>query len=471
MSAVAPIAPVNRSPHAALIAAARSLADLRGSAALLSHVAELSAPPDPMAFLAAATSAIGHGALWSQPRTGLTLVGAGAALEIRADGPGRFDAAGTAARDIAAQLVTSGSPAAFPILGGFAFDTGSNDGEGWSGFPDALLVIPRVTLQICGARALLRTTLDVPPGAGEDDVAAELDEALELSQRWIESPLAVRDLPEICARSSVPAREDWERSVVDAISAIERGWLDKVVLAREERLFARAAFDPIATLHRLRQRDDRATLFAMQTPGGWFLGATPERLVSLRGRRVEATCLAGSIAIDRDEAERERLARRLLASAKDREEHEIVVRSTVAALGEVCEEVVRLAGTPRVVAARSVQHLETPLAGKLTGAGHILDLVARLHPTPAVGGFPRREALSLIRELETFARGWYAGPFGWMDLDGGGEFAVAIRSALLSGCVASLFGGCGIVHDSLPAAEFAETELKMRPMLTALGAV
>jgi isochorismate synthase len=468
MSAVAPITSIRLSPHATRIAAARRLADLRGSAALLSHVLELPAPPDPLTFLAAATSAAGHGALWSQPRTGLTFAGAGAALEIRADGPGRFGVATAAVRDIAARLVASGAQAAFPILGGFAFAAG--DGAGWTGFPDALLVIPRVALQICGPRALLRITLSVPPESREDDIALELDAALERSQQWIESSLAVGDLPEIAASSSVPAREDWERSVAVAIEAIERGRLDKVVLAREERLFTRDAFDPVATLHRLRQRDDRATLFAMQTPGGWFLGATPERLVSLRGGRVEATCLAGSIAIGRDEAERERLARQLLSSAKDREEHEIVVRSTMAALEQVCDEVVRLAGTPRVVAARSVQHLETPLSGRLTSAGHILDLVARLHPTPAVGGFPRREALSLIHELESFARGWYAGPFGWLDLDGGGEFAVAIRSALLCGGRASVFGGCGIVHDSQPAAEFAETELKMRPMLTALGA-
>ena len=186
MSAVAPIAPVNRWPLAALIAAALRLADLRGSAALLSHVVELPAPPDPLAFLAAATAATGHGALWSQPRSGFTLAGAGAAFEIRADGRGRFDVAGVAARDIATRLVASGVPAAFPILGGFAFAAGGN-GD-WPGFPDALLVIPRVALQMRGARALLRTTLSVPPGSREDDVASELDATLELSRQWIESP-------------------------------------------------------------------------------------------------------------------------------------------------------------------------------------------------------------------------------------------------------------------------------------------
>ena len=130
----------------------------------------------------------------------------------------------------------------------------------------------------------------------------------------------------------------------------------------------------------------------------------------------------------------------------------------------------RLPGTPRVAMARSVQHLETPVSGRLSTAGHVVDVVERLHPTPAVGGYPRDRALALIRELERFDRGWYAGPFGWIDIDGSGEFAVAIRSGLVSGCRASVFAGCGIVAGSVPAEEFAESRLKMRPMLAALGA-
>jgi isochorismate synthase EntC len=168
-------------------------------------------------------------------------------------------------------------------------------------------------------------------------------------------------------------------------------------------------------------------------------------------------------------AERDALAGQLLASDKDRREHEIVVSSTMQALAEVCAEVFRLPGTPRVVPARSVQHLETPLRARLSRAGTVLDLVERLHPTPAVGGFPRDAALALLRELEEIERGWYAGPVGWTDLDGEGEFAVAIRSALLTGSRASLFAGCGIVADSNPAAEFAETRLKLLPMMSALG--
>jgi isochorismate synthase len=246
--------------------------------------------------------------------------------------------------------------------------------------------------------------------------------------------------------------------------------VDKVVLAREERLFANGPFSAVSTLAQLRRVDSAATLFAAKAGESWFVGATPERLVRLEDGRVDVTCLAGSIGIGSSPMEQSLLAARLLASEKDREEHEIVVRSTVSALAEVCENVRRLAGTPRVVTARSIQHLETLLTAFMSSGGTILDLVERLHPTPAVGGYPRRRALSVIRELEEIDRGWYAGPFGWIDLDGSGEFAVAIRSALLTGTTASLFAGCGIVAASVPADEYEETCLKLRPMLAALGA-
>jgi menaquinone-specific isochorismate synthase len=252
---------------------------------------------------------------------------------------------------------------------------------------------------------------------------------------------------------------------------IRQGTLDKVVLAREERLLAAAPFSPTSTLARLRRLDAAATLFAMQSGRAWFLGASPERLVRLCDDRVDVTCLAGSIAMGRDEQERRELAGRLLASLKDREEHEIVVRSTMNALAEVCEDVTRLPDTPRVAPARSVQHLETPVSARMCEAGSILDLVERLHPTPAVGGYPTDSALSIMHELEEIDRGWYAGPFGWTDLGGSGEFAVAIRSALLSGRMASVFAGSGIVADSVPSVEYEETCLKLRPMLSALGAV
>jgi isochorismate synthase EntC len=157
-----------------------------------------------------------------------------------------------------------------------------------------------------------------------------------------------------------------------------------------------------------------------------------------------------------------------MASAKDREEHDIVVRALTDALGEVCDAVSAPA-TPGLLTLRDVHHLYTPVTARRREATDVFSLLERLHPTPAVGGAPRREALAFIREHEDWDRGWYAAPVGWIDASGDGEFAVALRSALMDGDRATLFAGCGIVADSVPDDEYAESELKLRAMRDALA--
>jgi isochorismate synthase len=447
------------------VARARQL----GRTTLLSHVERLSFTPDPIAFLAASSSALGSGTLWQQPSTGIAFAGAGSACEMRATGPGRFGQVSAAMRDLSSGLVRDDC-AIFPCVGGFAFSEQSAGSHVWRDFPGARLVIPQVLVQNDGHDVLLRVTVEVEPRSAPSDVEQQIDDLLQRARGWVQAPLTLEASQTDVRVESFPHRTAWESSVGTAVALIRQGALDKVVLAREERLLAASPFSPISTLARLRRFDSAATLFAMQSGDSWFLGASPERLVRLHDNRVDVTCLAGSIGMGRDEEEQRRLADLLLSSGKDREEHEIVVRSTMSALAEICEDVTRLAGTPRVTTARAVQHLETPVSARMSEAGSVLDLVERLHPTPAVGGYPTDCALSIMRELEEIDRGWYAGPFGWTDLDGSGEFAVAIRSALLSGRMASLFAGSGIVADSVPAAEYDETCLKLRPMLSALGA-
>jgi isochorismate synthase len=439
--------------------------------AILSVCKPLRHTADPLAFLAAASATLGDGVLWTQPG-GASFAGAGAAADLRAAGPGRFGAVTAALGDLRRRVVRAGAVAPFPLSGGFAFAAGAGEETIWVDLPDALLRAPRVLLQTVAGGQALRISVPVTPDATHQQIVEEIAHLLDRARSWSRfqtvipggSPCGV-----VSARS-IPEREAWQGSVATAVSLTRLGLLETGVLARAERLHAPAPFSAIDTLARLRAADPAATLFALQSGKSWFLGATPERLVRLDRGRVDVTCLAGSIAAGATPQERASLAARLLASEKDRREHEIVVASTLAALQEVCAAVKRAPGTPRVTVARSVQHLETPIAGRLAAAGHVLDLVERLHPTPAVGGYPQDEALTLIRELEAIERGWYAGPFGWTDLDGSGEFSVAIRSALLHGRSASLFAGGGIVADSDPAAEFAETCLKLRPMLAALGA-
>jgi len=435
----------------------------------VTHVEQLSCAPDAIAFLAASSAALGSGTLWQQSATGLAFAGAGSAYEMRATGPGRFGQVAAAMRDLHSGLVRDDNEI-FPCLGGFAFDEHSDGSHIWRDFPSGKLLIPQVLVQNDGCQPLLRVTVEVEPRSSPSDVERQIDDLFQRALGWVQAPLFLEASQTDVRVESFPKRPTWESSVATAVALIRQGALDKVVLAREERLYAASAFSPISTLARLRRFDAAATLFAMQSGNSWFLGASPERLVRLHDNLVDVTCLAGSIGMGGSEEERRQLADQLLCSKKDREEHEIVVRSTMSALAEVCEDVTRLAGTPRVATAHAVQHLETPVSARMSTAGTVLDLVERLHPTPAVGGYPSERALSVMRELEEIDRGWYAGPFGWTDPDGSGEFAVALRSGLLSGRMAALFAGSGIVAESVPAAEFEETRLKLRPMLSALGA-
>ena len=264
-------------------------------------------------------------------------------------------------------------------------------------------------------------------------------------------------------------RREWEALVEDAAHACRNGALEKVVLARAVRVRALGEpFDPAVALERLRDVYPNAYVFAVARGPRCFLGATPERLVRLRRGTVDATCLAGSAPRGETPQEDARLGSALLASAKDRAEHAVVVRSVRAALEGVCSEV-HSPDEPRLLRLRNVQHLYTPIDGRVSRPTCVLDLVQRLHPTPAVGGYPREGALRFIREREGLDRGWYAGPVGWLDRRGDGEFAVALRSALLHGTEATLFAGCGIMAQSCASDEYAETCLKLRPMLNALG--
>ena len=259
----------------------------------------------------------------------------------------------------------------------------------------------------------------------------------------------------------------WAQQVGGIVQAIRRGAVQKAVLARELHLRAQGDFDVAVALRRLAAASGHCTLFALDTGSACMIGATPERLVRLQGRTVQVDCLAGSTARGDTEHADRRLGEALLGSDKERREHGWVVRTLREALASHGLSV-RVPDAPRLLRLPDVQHLHTPLRGTLPAAFNVLDLVARLHPTPGVGGVPRPAALDLIREQEGRGRGWYAGPIGWMDARGGGDFVVGIRSALVRGSEAWLYAGCGIVEGSEPQREYEESRLKMRPMLAAL---
>jgi len=265
-----------------------------------------------------------------------------------------------------------------------------------------------------------------------------------------------------------PAPEIYAGAVGEAARRVRAGELRKVVLARTIEVAAGRAFDARRLAHRLRAVDPEAFSFIAPTDDGILVGASPELLVTRHGAEVRSVPLAGSAPRSGDPAVDRANADALAASAKDLEEHAAVVDVVAEALEPLCVSLTwdpqpALRGTP------NVWHLSTQFRGRLREpAPTALELALLLHPTPAVGGAPRAEALGVMHQLEGFDRGSYAGPVGWVDAEGNGEWAIALRCALLRGDHATLYAGAGIVGGSEPAAELDETERKFRAFLDAL---
>jgi isochorismate synthase len=456
----------------ALVAQAADRPRLEGCATLVSYTVAAKRPLDPVAIFAAGANRSGYRAYWEQPATGELLIGLGEADATSLEGVSRFRDAAAIVREGGERAMIErpdSLPGGLIWFAAFAFAPERDPNGVWREIPSGRLILPRMVVATCAGTTSHTLNLCVQPNADVEsivfDAQADLERLSRLSGQSSTDEMAVR----IRARIEQPDRDAWQEAVANSAAAIRRGEIEKVVLARSLQLNADEPFSPESALRQLRAAGPAATVFAIANGPRCFIGATPERLVKLRDGVVSVDCLAGSIARGVDAADDARLAQRLLDSAKDRAEHDVVVRIVENALAEVCEQISRPKDAPEVRQSRNVQHLSTPLTGRLREGNCVINLVERLHPTPAVGGFPLELALDVIREREGFDRGWYAGPIGWVDDQGEGEFAVALRSALLDGSRATLFAGAGIMADSDPAAEYAETALKMRPMLTALG--
>jgi isochorismate synthase len=264
----------------------------------------------------------------------------------------------------------------------------------------------------------------------------------------------------------MPARspESWCDAVATAVERIRAGRLTKVVLAREVDVEADVDIDPLTVLRRLRSAYPTTTVFSIDG----LVGATPELLVSRFGEVVRSHPFAGTIPRTGDDEADARAATDLLASPKERAEHQITIDTVLDTLLPFCSYV-DFEPEPSVVRLANVQHLASYVEGRLSEPpATVLSLVEALHPTPAVCGWPIDVARETIAELEQLDRGRYAGAIGWMDRNGDGSFAIAIRCAELRGPRARLFAGMGIVADSDPLAELAETRAKLQAMLGAL---
>ncbi len=442
-------------------------------------------PAEPIELFERSAELAADPMLWWRPDERLSLVGAGRAWSFAGGGPDRFVQAGRAWRALMEGAVGPGldgdglnetERGVGPVvMGGFSFaPEGPADPE-WKGYPAGLLVLPRLLVTRAGSGCRLTLTVVMrPEGRGPADADAEIEKSLGILVGLLQSRPAkwAGAENERLARSAhlaeeFPPASQWKGLVAAAARDVRDQVIRKVVLARGVEVRA-ADFDWAQTLRRLRAGYPTCTLFAVARGDRCFLGATPERLIRVEEGRVSAMALAGSAPRGETEDEDRRLGAMLLASLKDRIEHAVVVEVLREAISAACASV-SVADTPSLLAFHNVQHLYTPITARLRDRSTVLDLVGRLHPTPAVGGVPRDEALRWIRAHEGLDRGWYAGPVGWIGRGGEGEFDVAIRSALVRPHEALLYAGCGIVGDSDSDEEYAESNLKLRPMLSALG--
>jgi menaquinone-specific isochorismate synthase len=429
---------------------------------LISRAVRMPDPPRPRAVLAAAAP---PRTFWAAPDEP-TVVGGGAAATITGDGPDRFDAVRSAAAELfSSGDVHAGSLSARPrLFGGFAFHDDHSPADSWRGYPGAEFVLPRVQLTYDEAAAWLSVNaVEADPGA----VEARLETAREtLPDR--DGPPGDDGPPGVTARSRTTTREAWRDSVTAAIDRIEAGELRKVVLAQALETDLERPLSVPAAVERLGDTypDCFRFLFEPEDGSAGFFGATPERLVGLRGRTVETGALAGTTGRGDTAEEDEWLARELHKDAKNVHEHELVADAIRDQLDPYAASV--RTGQRAIRRLATVQHIETPMTAELAADEHVLTLVEALHPTPAVGGLPPDAALATIRDTEPFERGWYAAPVGWFDAAGYGSFAVALRSAVARRDAATLFAGVGIVADSDPDREWEEVQLKYRPILDEL---
>jgi menaquinone-specific isochorismate synthase len=425
---------------------------------------------DPCAAVFASRLATDRWFCWEQPDRGFALAALGVAHEVASRGEGRF-------RDLARECLSTETFVDVPMnlpagagavwVGGFAFDPAGGGTSPWSSLAPASLILPELSLCRSGEETFVSVNAVVRPGDDADARTAALEARLA-SLRDDPLPLLDPHPTERAEITSVRPPGEFERMISAATDRIGAGEMAKIVLAREVLATAGAAHDPAAVFGALREQFASCFCFCCGTPEAAFIGASPELLLRRSGASVSTVALAGSTRRSSDPAVDDHLGEQLLRSDKDRREHAIVAERIARTLRPHAVWV-ETAPEPEIVKVANIQHMATPIVAQLAEPHSAVELAGILHPTPAVGGEPSGAATRAIAEMEQMDRGWYAGPVGWMDATEDGEFCVALRSALLRDREAHLYAGVGVVAGSDPAAELAETEIKLQALLPLLS--
>ncbi|RYL92117.1 isochorismate synthase [Sporolactobacillus sp. THM7-4] len=409
---------------------------------------------------------------WQNPSGDLILSGLGHEIKIDAEsGAARMKQISSRLSEVQKTSIQAGvfnqEGTGCLLFGGFSFDPVKSSGDLWKNFGLGLFYVPSFLLTSWKGQTWLTVNYMCVPGDQSDKVLSEIRKREQEIWNGFERITPQQNL---LKKKTEHDPRRWIETVSEAVRQMKTSGLNKIVLARTLRLIFRDPIDTDAVLSQLRRRQKGNFIFSMESEQDCFIGASPERLARKKGKDFYSACLAGSIARGRNEDEDSRLGRELLHDKKNREEHQYVVSTIRQALLDLCTRLY-VPDEPVLMKNRDIQHLYTPVRGECAQNVSVFEFINKLHPTPALGGVPTKEAVSWIRSHENLERGFYASPIGWCDTYGNGEFAVGIRSALIHYNEASLFAGCGVLKESDPEEEFKETTIKFRPMLDVLGGI
>lgn len=423
-----------------------------------------------LAFFAAGNSYKGKRFFWQNRAQTKTIVGIGHAFSITNNSDEtRFDEVEQKWMRFTEHMALEKDDFQPILFGGFSFDPQNDVQDEWESLPQSVFHL--ATFQLVMHNEKNYVTVHYVSNSDErsetfDLLVKERDQLIHAAQvkevRQYEKPV-VCDFAE-------PFKEEYLKSIDVVTSQIKAGQAEKVVIARSLALQFEEAVTSTQVLSQVKNEQPESYLFGLEGEGFLFFGASPERLVRVENGKGYSSCVAGSIRRGKTAEEDELLGEKLLGDEKNRGEHHYVVEMITETFAENCTNV-SVPDGPKLLKIRDIQHLFTPVEGQLKDGATILQLVKSLHPTPALGGVPREASLEMIRRYEPMNRGLYAAPIGWVDAEGNGEFAVAIRSALLKDERAYLYAGGGIVGDSDATSEYEETLVKFRPMLRALGGI
>jgi menaquinone-specific isochorismate synthase len=403
---------------------------------------------------------------WANRNGNLETGGYGTAMTVVASETSVMD---DKLRKIEVILRHTGADTQLKFIGGRCFDNSLPDDQIWSDFPPLWFTLPKLSITRDKNDYILTVATAVTADTTNTILLEEIKRVLDTVSLEIPSREG-EQVPEILSRQDHPNLAGWTENVNRSLHEIDRGNLEKIVLARRTDMTFSGKADPYYLLSRLRKKNRNCFAFLFEPrPGKAFVGVTPERFFKVEGEDIFSEAISGTTARGEFNREGDSSENDALYSEKNLLEHQYVLDDIARRIEELCEEI-HSPEERTTFELSNVLHIYSGISGRLKDNVSLSEIISSLHPTPAVGGTPREKALPLVRELEPFTRGWYASPVGIIGQNHA-EMAVAIRSVIVEDDRVSLFAGAGIVSGSAPETEWQELEQKISHAIEGLSGV